>query len=90
MSRDVQCTPPRLTIRLTDEQRRLLTQLIPWGLQDKIFGALVEDLVIILQKASREGQIKMLTQALVSRSIMLSEIGPNFIEIQKAAGLKEK
>lgn len=89
MSKDVQEQPPRLTIRLTEEQRKYLSDLIPWGLQDKIFGALIDDLITVMLKASRAGQLKLLAQALISRSLMLSEVGDNWKEIQKDAGLLE-
>ena len=79
--------PPRLTIRITPEQRKHLTDLIPWGLQDAIFGALIDDLITILLKASRTGQLKMLAGALVTRSLVLSEVGPNLTGIQKDAGI---
>ena len=81
--------PPRLTIRITHEQRKALTDLIPWGMQDAILNILIDDLITVMFKASREGQLKMLTSALITKSIALDEVGPNFIKLKKDAGVPD-
>jgi hypothetical protein len=44
---------PRLSIRITREQQQKLQQYLPRGWQVKIFRALIEDLIKILESPSR-------------------------------------
>ena len=41
---------PRLTIDITYEQKQRLGDLIPWGVQNKLFAFIVDDIIALLEK----------------------------------------
>jgi len=40
---------PRLSIELTEEQSSALLRLIPWGLKNQLFSAIVDQLIPLLE-----------------------------------------
>jgi len=41
---------PRLSIELTEEQNNALQRLVPWGVKNQLFSALVDQLIPLLEK----------------------------------------
>ena len=55
---------PRLSIELTNEQARKLQRLIPWGLKNQLFQALVDDVIELVEE---HGEIVI--AAIISRQL---------------------
>lgn len=41
---------PRISITLPEELKNRLTEAIPWGMQNRVFCVIVEDLVSLIEK----------------------------------------
>ena len=41
---------PRLSIELTDEQQVKLLRLIPWGVKNKLFSIIVDDVIRLMEE----------------------------------------
>ena len=41
---------PKLSILLTDEQRLKLNKLLPWGSGTLLFGAIIDELILVLEE----------------------------------------
>lgn len=41
---------PRISIDVTEEQRLALQKYVPWGTQNALFGALIDQLIPLLEK----------------------------------------
>lgn len=61
---------PRLSQELTEEQRRKLNELIPWGYRTPVFSAIIDNLIEILEGEDRATR-KAFLGALVSEKVTL-------------------
>ena len=40
----------RLNIEITEEQDRALRELIPWGMKRHLFGAIIDEVIVLLRE----------------------------------------
>lgn len=58
----------RLSVEITEEQRRELVRLIPWGVKSQLFSVIIDDVIEMIKK---HGQ--MYIAAVLDRSLKLQE-----------------
>lgn len=78
---------PKLSIVITREQRKKLYELLPWGLQGRIFRAVVDDVIYVLENAKAKGLSAMVVAAIESEQIRVRSIAPFFKQSMTEAGL---
>lgn len=55
---------PRLSIELTEEQQVKLLKLIPWGVKNKLFSIIVDDVIRIMEKHGQRFLAEVLTKSI--------------------------
>jgi len=55
---------PRLSIELTDEQQVKLLRLIPWGVKNKLFSIIVDDVIRLMEEHGQKFLAAVLTKAI--------------------------
>ena len=53
---------PRLSIELTEEQQVKLLRLIPWGVKNKLFSIIVDDVIRLMEKHGQQFLAAVLTK----------------------------
>ena len=53
---------PRLSIELTDEQQVKLLRLIPWGVKNKLFSIIVDDVIRLMEEHGTKFLAAVLTK----------------------------
>ena len=61
---------PRISITLPEELKRRLTEAIPWGMQNRVFCVIVEDLVSLIEKYG----INLVVYAFSERELTLNKM----------------
>lgn len=64
---------PRITFEITEEQYNVIKEYIEFGLQKKFFGAIVDDIVPLLQEFGFAFVLAMLEHRFSYRSFMLEQ-----------------
>ena len=54
---------PRLSIELTEEQQIKLLRLIPWGVKNKLFSIIVDDVIRLMEEHGQRFLAAVLTKA---------------------------
>ena len=65
---------PRLSIDLTDEQYRKLSNYIPWGLQRPLFSAIVDDLISMMDNGLTESVITAIVSGMLKPSELIQTL----------------
>lgn len=55
---------PRLSIELTEEQQVKLLRLIPWGVKNKLFSIIVDDVIRLMEEHGQKFLAAVLTKAI--------------------------
>ena len=55
---------PRLSIELTEEQQVKLLKLIPWGVKNKLFSIIVDDVISLMEKHGQKFLAAVLTKSI--------------------------
>lgn len=55
---------PRLSIEITEEQRKELIRLIPWGMKSQLFSIIIDDVIFMLKKHKQRFLAAVLTRSL--------------------------
>jgi len=64
---------PRLSVDLTEEQYNRLSALIPWGLKQKLFSTIVDDLITVIEKHGNSAVAAIIGRAVKSGEYLLTE-----------------
>lgn len=59
----------RLSLNITAVQSQKLRQLIPWGLKNKLFGAIIDDMIKVLESEHKD----IFIGGMITRDIKLSD-----------------
>ena len=66
---------PRLSIELTDEQQVKLLRLIPWGVKNKLFSIIVDDVIRLMEEHGQKFLAAVLTKAIQLEDWSSVEVG---------------
>ncbi len=66
---------PRLSIELTDEQQVKLLRLIPWGVKNKLFSIIVDDVIRLMEEHGQKFLAAVLTRAIKLEDWTSVEVG---------------
>ena len=63
---------PRLNIELTQKQYDDLQRLVPWGLKNELFLAVIDDLIELLEKGGEAAIAFLITRKIRARDCLTS------------------
>lgn len=55
---------PRLSVEISEEQQRDLSKLIPWGVKNKLFCVIVDDVIRLMKEHGQKFLAAVLSKAI--------------------------